>query len=65
MFSLMVNDINPIRPGLFLVPGPGGGGGVGGLRRGGVPAPHKSKTVHSIEMKFGRIVEYHKPINLV
>ena len=61
MFPLMVNGINPIRPGLFLVPGPG----VGGLGRGGVPAPHNSKTVHSIEMKFDRVVENHKPTNLV
>ena len=30
-----------------------------------VPKAHKSKTIHGIEMKFGRVVENHKLINLV
>ena len=36
----------------------GGGGG-------GVPAAHNSKTIHDIGMKFGRVVENHKLINLM
>ena len=28
-------------------------------------AAYNSKTIHGIEMKFGRIVENHKLINLV
>ena len=28
-------------------------------------AAHNSKTVHGIEMKFDRVVENHKVINLV
>ena len=42
------------------MPGPGGEGGGGG-----VPAAHSSKTIHGIEMKFGKAVENHKLINLV
>ena len=56
---------NPIRPELF-----GGAwilvvffGGEGGGRK--VPAAYNSKTIHGIEMKFGRVVESHKLINLV
>ena len=30
-----------------------------------VPAAHNSKTIHDIEMKFGRVVKNHKLINLV
>ena len=40
----------------------------GAWARGGgrkVPAAHKSETIHGIEMKFGRVVENHKLINLV
>ena len=48
-------------PGLFWVPGPGEGGGVGWK----VPAAHNSKTIHGIEVKFGRVVENHKQINLL
>ena len=47
-----------IRSGLFLAAWAGRGGG--GAE---VPAAHNSKTVHGIEMKFGRIVENHKFIN--
>ena len=47
-------------PGFLGVPGPGKGGG--GRK---VPAAHNSKTIHGIEMKFGRVVENHKLINLV
>ena len=45
-------------PGFFCVPGPG---------EGGVLAAHacNSKSIHGIEMKFGRVVENHKKINLV
>ena len=32
---------------------------------GGVPTAHDSKTIHGIEIKFGREVENHKLINLV
>ena len=28
-----------------------------------MPAAHNSKTIHGIEMKFGRVVENHKLIN--
>ena len=38
------------------------GGGRGGQK---VPAAQNSKTIHGIEMKFGRVVENHKLINLV
>ena len=44
-------------PGLF--------GGAWARGRGGVPAAHNSKTIHGFEMKFGRVVENHKLINLV
>ena len=30
-----------------------------------VPAAYNSKTIHGIEMKFGRIVENYKLINLI
>ena len=30
-----------------------------------VPAAYNSKIIHDIEMKFGRVVENHKPINLM
>ena len=30
-----------------------------------MPAAHNSKTIHGIEMKFGRVVENHKLTNLV
>ena len=30
-----------------------------------MPAVRNSKTIHSIEMKFGRVLENHKLINLV
>ena len=30
-----------------------------------MPVAHNSKTIHGIEMRFGRIVENHKLINLV
>ena len=49
------------RPGIFWGPGPGTEGG-GGRK---VPADHNSKAIHGIEMKFGRVVENHKLINLV
>ena len=42
------------------MPGPEGGGGE---RK--VPAAHNSKTIRGIEMKFGRVVENYKLINLV
>ena len=29
------------------------------------PAAHNSKTIRGIEMKFGKVVENHKLINLV
>ena len=46
--------INPIRHGFF-----------GCLDGGGVPAVHNPKTIHGIEMKFGRVVENHKLISFV
>ena len=30
-----------------------------------MPAAHNSKTIHGIKMKFNRVVENHKLINLV
>ena len=30
-----------------------------------MPAAHNFKTIHGIEMKFGRVVENHSLINLV
>ena len=30
-----------------------------------MPAVHNSKTIHGIEMKFGRVVDNHKLVNLV
>ena len=50
--------LNPIRPRLFL-----GAWARGEGRK--VPVAHNSKTIHGIEMKFGRLVENHKLINLV
>ena len=46
---------------LLTLSGSGGGGG------GGMPAAHNSNhnSNHGIEMKFGRVVENHKLINLV
>ena len=44
------------------MPGTGKKGGGGG---GKLPAAHNSKTIHVIGMKFGRVVENHKLINLV
>ena len=46
-------------PGFSKVVLPRGKGG------GGVPAVYNSKTIHGIEMKFGRAVENHKLINSV
>ena len=43
--------------GFWEVPRPGG--------EGGVPRPFNSKTIRGIEMKFSRVVENHKLINLV
>ena len=55
------NRFNPIRPRLFL-----GCPGLGGRGRGRkVPAAHNSKSIHGIEIKFVRVVENHKLINLV
>ena len=53
-------DFNPIQPGLFwgaLARGKGGGDG-------GARSPYL-ETIHGIEMKFCRVVENHKLINLV
>ena len=44
------------------MPGSGRRGGRGGRK---VPAAHNSKTIHGIEMKFGRVIENHKLIHLV
>ena len=54
--------VNPIPPGLFE-----GGSAFPGGRGGGrkVPAAHNSKTINENGMKFGRVVENHKVINLV
>ena len=41
------------------------GHGKRGEGGGGVPAAHNSQTIHFIEMKFGRVVENHKLINVV
>ena len=30
-----------------------------------MPAAHNTETIHGIEVKFGRVVENHKLINLV
>ena len=49
---------NPIRPGLFL-----GAWVRGGGRK--VPRPITLNLFIVIEMRFGRIVENHKPISLV
>ena len=48
-----------IRPWLFWVPGPGGGGG----RK--VPADHISKAIKHIGMKLGGLAENHKLIYLI
>ena len=39
-----------------------GGGGGGGAK---VPTAYNSETIYGIKMKFGRVVENHKLINLV
>ena len=54
-------NFNPIRPGLFW--GALALGGRGGGRK--VPATHDSRTIHDIEMKFGKVVDNHKLINLM
>ena len=41
------------------------GGGGGGRRGRKVPVARNSKTIHGIEMKFGRVVENHKLMHLV
>ena len=51
--------LTPSSPGIFGVPRLGGGG------EGKVPVAHNSKTIHGIGMKFGRVVENHKLVNLV
>ena len=56
----MLRSFNLSVLGFFWCLGLGGGGG--GRK---VPAAHKSKTIHGIEMKFARVVENHKLINLV
>ena len=53
-------NFNPIWPGLFLG---AWARGEGEGRK--VSAAHKSKTIHGIDIKFGRVVENHKLINLV
>ena len=40
-------------------------GGEGGRGGGKVSAAHNSKTIHGIEMKFCKVIENHKLINLV
>ena len=55
-------NITLSRPGIFWVPGPGAGRRRGRRK---VPADHNSKTIHGIEMKFGKVVENHKLINLI
>ena len=45
-------------PGFFGCLGPGG---EGGGRK--MPAAHNSKTMHGIEIQFGRVVENHKRCN--
>ena len=57
--STFKGGLNPTGPSFFGVPGSGAGGG----RK--VPAAHNSKTIRGFEMKFGRVVENHKLINLV
>ena len=54
-------------PGFFLGAWARGEGRGVGSRGGGrrVPTAHNSKTIHGIEMNFGRVVEKHKVINLV
>ena len=52
--------INSIQPGLFL-----GALARSGEERRKAPAAHNSKIIHGIEMKFGRVVESRKLINLV
>ena len=51
----IVQRLDPIRSGLFL---------GAWARGGGEPAAHNSKTIHGIEMNFGRVVENNKLINL-
>ena len=59
--SLIFSQLNLTlsSPGFFWGAWAGGGGGQK------VPAAHNSKTIHGTEMKFGRVVENHKLINLV
>ena len=45
------------------MPGPEEGKEGGEGRK--VPAAHNSKTIHGVGMKFDRVVENHKIINLV
>ena len=54
-------------PGISRVPGPGRmeGGGGGGWDRKCLQAAYNSKTIHGIEMKFGRVVGNHKLIDSV
>ena len=49
-------------PGFFGMPGPWGGGEGRGAESARGPY---SKTIDGIEMKFGKVVENHKLINLV
>ena len=44
---------------------PGSGFFLGGGGAQKVAAAYNSKTIHGIEMKFGRVVENHKLINWV
>ena len=59
--KLSITRLTLSGPGYFGVPGPEGGGG-GGRK---VPAAQNSQTIHGIEMRFGRVVESLKLINLV
>ena len=57
-YLLYLAQLSLSGPGFFFgCLGPGGGGGV--------PAAHNFKTIHGIAIKFGRVVENHKLINLV
>ena len=52
-------------PGISRVPGPGRMEGGGGWDRKCLQAAYNSKTIHGIEMKFGRVVGNHKLIDSV